>query len=113
VVRSVRDFIKWETNWESSLLASSGWEPSGLGSRRCEYNTRMGKFETDLLDLEGIPGRTQFKHVVFGPQAWSRDPEAYFPAIRDAIISGNETLAQLTVDKVAEILTQASANLAK
>ncbi|KAH6632199.1 hypothetical protein F5144DRAFT_612700 [Chaetomium tenue] len=113
VIASVREFIKWEANWEHSVLASSGWEPSGLGSRRCDYNARMGKFETDLLDLAGIPGRTQFKHVVFGPQAWSRDPEAYFPSIRDAIVSGNMTEAQLTVDGVASILTQAAVNLGK
>lgn len=54
VISSVREFIKWEANWENSLLASSGWEPSGLGSRRCDYNARMGKFETDLLDLAGV-----------------------------------------------------------
>jgi hypothetical protein len=54
VIASVREFIKWEANWENSLLASSGWEPSGLGSRRCDYNARMGKFETDLLDLAGV-----------------------------------------------------------
>ncbi|KAK4044163.1 hypothetical protein C8A01DRAFT_31765 [Parachaetomium inaequale] len=113
VAKSVRDFSKWESTWESSVLSASGWEPSGLGRRRAEYNVRMGQFETDLLDLAGIPDRTQFKHVVFGPQAWSRDPEAYFPSIRDAIISGNATLAQLTVDRVAAILKQAGANLVK
>lgn len=50
---------------------------------------------------------------MFGPQAWSRDPETYFPSIRDAIISGNVTEAQLTVDGVAAILTQAAVNLEK
>jgi hypothetical protein len=50
---------------------------------------------------------------VFGPQAWSRDPEAYFPSIRDAIISGNTTHAQLTVDNVAQVLTRAAVNLGR
>jgi hypothetical protein len=54
VVRSVRDFSKWETSWENSVLSASGWEPSGLGRRRAEYNVRMGQFETDLLDLAGV-----------------------------------------------------------
>ncbi|KAK4251312.1 hypothetical protein C7999DRAFT_10881 [Corynascus novoguineensis] len=113
VGKSVREFGNWESNWESSILSAGGWEPSGLGRQRCEYNARMAQFETDLLDLDGIPGRTQFKHVVFGPQAWSRNPDAHFPGIRDAIESGNATLAQLTVDKVASIMKQAANNLVK
>jgi hypothetical protein len=50
---------------------------------------------------------------VFGPLLWSDDTEAYFPSIRDTVLSGNWTLAQLTVDKVAGILSQAAANLVK
>jgi hypothetical protein len=49
---AIRVFNQWEVSWESSVVAASGWEPSGLGRKRCEYNTRMAKFETDLLDLE-------------------------------------------------------------
>ncbi|KAK4145974.1 uncharacterized protein C8A04DRAFT_10165 [Dichotomopilus funicola] len=108
---AITRFIKWEASWESTVMASSGWEPAGLGRQRGEYNARMAAFESDLLDLAGIQGRTQFKHVAFGPQAWSRDSEAYFPGIRDAILSGNATLAQETVDKVTEVLTHASSNL--
>ncbi|KAL2022831.1 hypothetical protein VTK56DRAFT_4362 [Thermocarpiscus australiensis] len=110
---SVRAFTKWEVNWENSVVAANGWEPAGLGRRRCEYNSRMARFETDLLDAEGIPNRTQFKHVIFGPQLWSGYDEAYFPSIRDAVLSGNWTLAQLTVEKVAAIIKQAAANLVK
>jgi len=64
-----------------------------------------------LTRLEQIPNRTQFKHVVFGPLQWSTDRDAYFPSIRDAILSGNWTQAQLIADKVAGIIKQAAANL--
>ncbi|KAK4150059.1 hypothetical protein C8A00DRAFT_46457 [Chaetomidium leptoderma] len=113
VAKSIRDFTKWESFWENNVLSAGGWESSGLGRRRCEYNSRMANFETDLLDPAGIPDRTQFKHVVFGPQLWSTDNEAHFPGIRDTVMSGNWTLAQLTVDKVAGVLRGAAAGLVR
>lgn len=57
------------------------------------------------------PGRTQFKHVIFGPQKWSSRDDAYFPGIRDAIDDDDWELAQIEADKVARILSQASRNL--
>ncbi|KAK4974848.1 hypothetical protein LTR66_010993, partial [Elasticomyces elasticus] len=77
-------------------------------------------FETHLLDLptspadrgpHGVPGREQFKHTIFGPQAWSGYDEAYFPAIRDALDAKNWTGAQIHLDKAASILTLASERL--
>lgn len=61
--------------------------------------------------LSQIPNRTQFRHVVFGPQLWSGYEEAFFPAIRDVIESGNWTLANLTVKKTADIIRAAAAPL--
>ncbi|KAK3391272.1 hypothetical protein B0H63DRAFT_558092 [Podospora didyma] len=111
VSMNVRKFEKWELEWESDVVSASGWEPAGLGKKRCEYNTRMAQFETDLLDDAGIPNRTQFKHVIFGPQLWSGYDESYFPSIRDTIMSGNWTLANETIYKVAGIIKQAAVNL--
>ncbi|KAI1342596.1 peptidase-like protein [Xylariaceae sp. FL0016] len=114
VETSVAKFESWEPFWEQSVVAANGWEPAGLGAKRCDYNGRMGKFETDLLDLEfggGIPNRTQFKHVVFGPQLWSGYDEAYFPAIRDAIEVEDWSLAQTIIDKTAKIITDAAKTL--
>ncbi|KAK3378897.1 hypothetical protein B0T24DRAFT_142224 [Lasiosphaeria ovina] len=111
VAMSVREFEKWEVSWENNVVAASGWEPAGLGKKRAEYNSRMALFETDLLDSVGVPNRTQFKHVVFGPQLWSGYDEAFFPSIRDTIVSGNWTLAKETVDRVAGVIMKAAANL--
>jgi hypothetical protein len=58
-----------------------------------------------------IPNRTQFKHVVFGPQLWSGYDEAYFPAIRDAVESGDWALAKVQVEKTASIIMRASKKL--
>ena len=58
-----------------------------------------------------IPDRTQFKHVVFGPQLWSGHDGLYFPSIVDAVTSGNWTMATETIEKVAAIIKQAAENL--
>ncbi|EGO59262.1 hypothetical protein NEUTE1DRAFT_128695 [Neurospora tetrasperma FGSC 2508] len=113
VMEAVRRFVAWEHEWQSSVVASGGWEPSGWGRKRCEFNSKMAWFETDLLDPEGIPNRTQFKHVLFGPQLWSGYDEAYFPSIRDTVDSGDWGLANRTIAKVAGIIKRAAANLAE
>jgi hypothetical protein len=58
-----------------------------------------------------LPGRTQFKHVIFAPQAWSGYDEAFFPSIRDAMDAGDWAEAQKQVEKVANILSTAVSNL--
>ncbi|KAI0967040.1 Zn-dependent exopeptidase [Xylaria arbuscula] len=113
---SVSQFEKWEPYWEQNVIAANGWEPAGLGLRRLEYNNRMSMFETDLLDLEplgGIPNRTQFKHVIFGPQLWNEFEEAYFPAIRDVIETEDWPLAQSIINKTAKIINLAATTLVK
>ncbi|KAI8629164.1 Zn-dependent exopeptidase [Xylariaceae sp. FL1651] len=116
VEKAVSKFEKWEPYWEQNIVASNGWEPAGLGVRRLDYNRRMANFETDLLDLEpngGIPNRTQFKHVIFGPQLWSGYDEAYFPAIRDVVEAEDWPLAQSIIDKTARIISNAATTLVK
>ncbi|KAI0150350.1 Zn-dependent exopeptidase [Xylariaceae sp. FL1272] len=111
---AIEQFEKWEPYWEQNIIANNGWEPTGLTARRTDYNSRMAKFETDLLDLEpdgGIPNRTQFKHVIFGPQLWSGYDEAYFPAIRDVIEIEDWPLAQSIIDKTAKIIKNAATAL--
>lgn len=111
VIDAVGTFQEWERIWQNSVLAANGWEPIRLGSKRCEFNNHMAQFETGLLDLAqggGIPNRTQFRHVVFGPQLWSGYDEAFFPAIRDTVESGNWTLANEIINKTARIIRDAA-----
>ncbi|KAH6646142.1 hypothetical protein BKA67DRAFT_664000 [Truncatella angustata] len=111
VEASVAKFGNWEAEWGQAVTSSNGWEPAGLGRQRTEYNSRMAAFETGLLDTEfggGIPNRTQFRHVVFGPQLWSGYDEAYFPAIRDAVDARNYELAQSIANKTATIISAAA-----
>ncbi|KAK6821901.1 hypothetical protein PG987_014726 [Apiospora arundinis] len=101
----------WAIKWEEDVTNANGWEPAALGRLRTAYNSRMAAFETALLDLEyggGIPNRTQFVHTIFGPQLWSGYDEAYFPAIRDAVDSGDMELAQNITDKTGRIISEAA-----
>ena len=80
------------------------------------HNARASNFDTHLLDLPdaksgrkgGVPGREQFKHVVFGPGRWREDESNTFPAVRDRIEEGDWEGAQEAVDVVAEVLRHAA-----
>ncbi|KAL9113183.1 MAG: hypothetical protein Q9187_007655 [Circinaria calcarea] len=109
---SARLFHEWDHEWTQNIYRSGSFESNAMAIKRMSHNIKMANFETDLLDLKGgLPGREQFKHVIFAPQAWSGYDEAYFPGIRDAIDEGNWSLAQQQVEKVARILTEASVKL--
>ncbi|KAG5977826.1 hypothetical protein E4U55_006523 [Claviceps digitariae] len=108
---SADEFERWELEWDHSVLTSNGYEANSLGLQRIRYNDKMAAFESALLDLEyggGIPNRTQFKHVVFGPQKWSTYDISVFPAIRDSIDAGDWDLAKRITFKTAAILRHAA-----
>jgi N-acetylated-alpha-linked acidic dipeptidase len=104
-------FAHWENTWEAAVMAGGGWEPTEWTMARVKYNDKMGAFDSALLDLDeggGIPNRTQFKHIVFGPQLWSGYDEAYFPAIRDTVEAKEWELAERIIAKTAKILVYAA-----
>ncbi|KAH8694921.1 putative glutamate carboxypeptidase Tre2 [Talaromyces proteolyticus] len=108
------EFQAWEQAWYTTVYGSGGFESNVLGVQRINHNNRIADFETNLLDLSeggGVPNRTQFKHVLFAPQTWSGYDEGNFPAIRDAIDTGNWNATQSWINRVAEIITVASLNL--
>lgn len=58
-----------------------------------------------------IPGRNQYKHIIYGPARWDGFAVSRFPAIRDAVEQGNATLAQIQTDKAAAIIDRAARRL--
>lgn len=114
------EFVHFEDLWTTNVLTSGGLESTTYALHRMKYNNILADFESDLLDLpigkedkglHGVPGREQFKHVIFGPQAWSGYDEAYFPAVRDAVEKGEWKAAQEWVVKIAGILERAAGKL--
>ncbi|KFY79068.1 hypothetical protein V499_01891 [Pseudogymnoascus sp. VKM F-103] len=107
-------YRSWETYWRNFINNNGGYEQMDVSIIRQSYNNRASDFETLLLDLEvggGVPGREQFKHVLFAPQAWSGYDESFFPAIRDAIEAGDWKAAEKAVGTAAKLLTIASEQL--
>ncbi|KAF6830892.1 glutamate carboxypeptidase [Colletotrichum plurivorum] len=108
---ALKSFAMWEMTWETVVMGGSGWESSHMTDLRMEFNSHMADFETALLDLEqggGIPNRSQFKHVIYGPQAWPGNKPVTFPAIRDAIDAGDWKLASKLVEKTARVIQNAT-----
>jgi len=116
---SAQALDEWENWWFGQVFGSGGLETNALAFQRIEHNARLIEFETNLLDLPrpgnegpfGIPGRDQFKHVVFGPQLWSGYDEAHFPFVVDAIDEEDWEKAQRMVMKTAKIVEAASKKL--
>ncbi|KAL9098083.1 MAG: hypothetical protein Q9163_006187 [Psora crenata] len=108
-----KEFHEWSQSWSNMVYGSNeGFESNSLAIKRMSHNTRMADFETNLLDLDGgLPGREQFKHVIFAPQAWNGYGSATFPGIRDAVDGKDWELAQRQIEKVAGVLSYASKKL--
>jgi N-acetylated-alpha-linked acidic dipeptidase len=114
VKEATEEFAKWEQIWDHAIMQNAGWETNDIGSQRFKYNDAVGNFDAALLDLEmggGIPERTQFKHVVYGPDAWSSSKVSYFPAIRDLIEAKNWKEAKRFISKTSAILNKAASTL--
>lgn len=124
VAKSAQIREDWEIWWFGQVYGSGVLETNNLAEQRRRHNHRIINFETNLLDLPGadperasggsygLPGRDQFKHVVFGPQLWSGYDEAWFPFIRDAVEAQNWVQAQAMVEKTARIITHAAEKVA-
>jgi len=72
-LQNAKLFTEWGQVWAKLVYRDGGgFESNALAIKRISHNTRMANFETNLLDLEGgLPGREQYKHVLFGPDKWN------------------------------------------
>lgn len=109
----------WEIWWFGQVFGSGSLETNGLAQMRRKHNHKITDFETNLLDLHGhdpqhhngdphgVPGREQFKHVIFGPQRWSGQDDGWFPFINDALEDKDWEQAQKMVEKTSRIIMRA------
>ena len=117
---NVKTFHAFEDEWTRHTHHAGGLETADDFVKRIAYNDKLSHFETDLLDLpegdddkgqHGIPGREQYKHVIFGPSLWSKSADHYFPAVRDAMETGDWEQAQRMVEVAARVLDRAGKRL--
>lgn len=114
-----RAFHRFEDLWTTNVLGAGGLETTRFAIQRLDYNDRLAHFETDLLDLpvdkndkgvHGIPGREQFKHILFGPGKWGGEGEQ-FPAVRDALEEGEWEVAMGRLERAAGVMRKAGRRL--
>ncbi|KAI4126500.1 MAG: hypothetical protein LQ338_003719 [Usnochroma carphineum] len=111
-VTNAKVFEDWGTAWSNAVYDTGGFESITLANQRIDHNIRMANLETNLLDVDGgLPGREQYKHIIFAPQLWNGYGTTYFPGVRDAIDEGEWELAQKQVEKAARILRNAATML--
>ena len=117
--KATHHFHSFEDDWSSVVMNEGGLESAQWAFKRLDYNSKISHFETDLLDLawdfgdggpHGIPGREQFKHVLWGPRAWGGEAEA-FPGVRDAIEEGDWEMAQTLSERAARVIRRAGKQL--
>ncbi|KAI9313399.1 hypothetical protein BX666DRAFT_1864081, partial [Dichotomocladium elegans] len=82
--------------------------PDGMLKDLIKVNDQLAFFERALLDPEGIQGRTWFKHVVYAPGLWTGYSSQVFPAIADALDTGNKKLASYKEARAAESVQNAA-----
>jgi N-acetylated-alpha-linked acidic dipeptidase len=110
----------WEVWWFGQVYGTGVLETNALAELRRKHNNRISDFETDLLDLPGadeghpegqlygLPGREQFKHVVFGPSIGDGSEAGWFPFVRDAVEAKDWGRATEMIRKTAKIISKAA-----
>ncbi|KAF1836220.1 N-acetylated-alpha-linked acidic dipeptidase 2 [Decorospora gaudefroyi] len=118
--KKAEEFGRWEQGWYNQVYATGGFESAGITVQRVAYNGRIASFETDLLDLprdnddrdpHGLPGREQFKHIVFAPDANNGLETSVFPFARHAIEKNDWDAAAKAIRKTADVLNRAGDRL--
>ncbi|KAK5169927.1 uncharacterized protein LTR77_005905 [Saxophila tyrrhenica] len=116
---NIESFSRFEDLWMSNVLGAGGLESGNFAIQRLDYNDRIARFESDLLDLpykhgdkgmHGIPGREQFVHVLFAPSKVDGGVEVW-PAVRDALEQGDWEAAQRMVERAASVIERAGRKL--
>jgi N-acetylated-alpha-linked acidic dipeptidase len=78
-----------------------------------KWNDKMVQLERYLISDAGLPHRTWFKHVIFGPGFYEGYAGAAFPGISDCIAFDDDVeTTQQHVDEVARVINDAAKFLA-
>ncbi|KAF3918939.1 hypothetical protein ABW20_dc0106858 [Dactylellina cionopaga] len=101
-------FNQFVSQLEDTLLQLGGTEPASLTVERIEHNNKLALFETHMLDMSAVPGREWFKNTIFAPQVRSELDHLWFPAIVDAVEAGDWDRARFQLERIRQVLDNAS-----
>lgn len=74
-------------------------------------NAKLRQVEEDLLDPEGLPGRSWFRHTIYAPGEYTGYAAVVIPGVNEAIDAKNPTRAQKELDDLAAALDRAAGDL--
>ena len=75
--------------------------PSVLFKRMKKANERLTHFERGFIDPEGLKDRSWFKHILYAPHMWTGYHSQVFPALSEAIESGDAEEIQHAINQTA------------
>lgn len=74
-------------------------------------NAKLRQVENDLLDPQGLPGRPWFRHTIYAPGEYTGYAAVVIPGVNEAIEAKDADRGQKELDRLAEALDRASADL--
>jgi hypothetical protein len=104
-------FKKEEDKDESGLDDGSIIKEEEVEDLVSSCNEKLGLTERHFLDVNGLPGRPWFRHVLQAPGMDLGYAAEAFPGIQQAIDDGNWTLAQEQVTVASERVKSAAGHL--
>lgn len=108
-VRAARD--QWSTaaaSLERSLASTLALPPSPVRTQRlAAMNEAMRAVEQSLLNMDGIPGRPWFRHVLYAPRYTYA--AMTLPGVQEAVEAGDWTRARVQLDIVSTRIGAAAA----
>ncbi|KAG2222611.1 hypothetical protein INT45_008730 [Circinella minor] len=82
--------------------------PSVIYKRMKVANERLTHFERGFIDPEGLKDRSWFKHILYAPHMWTGYHSQVFPALSEALESGDTEEIQYAINQTASRIRAAS-----
>ncbi|KAK9367628.1 hypothetical protein V1509DRAFT_625768 [Lipomyces kononenkoae] len=115
LIESALQVEKWNNEWMNNFMAMGHVETTSMTAHRWSRNSRLTNLDKHLLNMDGLPGRSWLKHIIFAPQMWPPSVQdksfvasGTFTAVRDALESGDVEEAQRQIDKISDQLYEAA-----
>ncbi|MCX8481691.1 MAG: M28 family metallopeptidase [Sediminibacterium sp.] len=77
------------------------------------YNTKLYKAEQQLLNINGLPKRTWYKHLIYAPGFYTGYGVKTLPGVREAIEQKDWKEAQEQIEELTKVIVQLSNFIAK
>ncbi|EDO17132.1 hypothetical protein Kpol_1072p2 [Vanderwaltozyma polyspora DSM 70294] len=103
-----KKWTSWMKAWDNIVMShDQGLEPSLLSVHRWTWNKKLSNIGRRQCKPGGIPGRSFYKNVLFGPALFYDKESEHnwsYPSVRDAIFNEDWDEAQRQINLVGQVL---------